>query len=194
LAEALVKELTGGDLIRARRMREDFWQFSPSHKIIVCCNHRPIVRGTDNGIWRRLRLVPFEVVFAPEQQDKTLPDRLRKELHGVLTWCVRGCLEWQARGMQEPADVLAATVGYRDEQDVLGDFFEGHCIIEPTATVSAGRLYVAYTDWCKASGHDPDNSTVFGRKLTERGFTSRKVPGGSKVREGIALLQAPNEF
>jgi putative DNA primase/helicase len=189
----LVKELTGGDLIRARRMREDFWQFPPSHKIIVSCNHRPIVRGTDNGIWRRLRLVPFEVVFSAEQQDKTLPDKLRKELTGVLMWCVRGCLEWQAKGMQEPADVLAATSQYRDEQDVLGDFFESHCIIEPTATVSAGRLYVAYTEWCKASGIDADNSTVFGRKLTERGYGLRRTNAG-KQRQGITLLAAPEGF
>jgi putative DNA primase/helicase len=188
LAESLVKELTGGDIIRARRMREDFWQFKPSHKLVVAANYKPIVRGQDHGIWRRLRLVPFAVTIPTDKQDKTLPDRLRKELHGVLTWCVRGCLEWQAKGLQEPQIVLGATEGYRADQDILADFFDECCLIEPHATVSAGRLYQAYTAWCKANGHDPDNSTVFGRKLGERGFESRKVSGGSKVRDGISLL------
>jgi putative DNA primase/helicase len=194
LAESLVKELTGADKVRARRMREDFWEFTPSHKIVMAVNHRPIVYGTDHGLWRRLREVPFAVTIAPEQQDKTLPERLRKELHGVLTWCVRGCMEWQARGLAEPASVLTATDAYREGQDILADFFEACCIIEPDAKVSAGPLYQAYVDWCKANGHDADNSTVFGRKLTERGYPSKKNSAGSKVRYGIGLLHAPNDF
>ncbi len=187
LAESLVKELTGGDQIRARRMREDHWQFAPSHKLVIAANHRPVVYGTDNGIWRRLRLVPFSVVIPPERQDKALAEKLRKQLAGVLTWCLDGCREWLKHGLAEPPIILGATDGYRDEQDVLADFFDECCLIEPGVRVSAGRLYAAYMEWCKANGHDPDNSTVFGRKLTERGYPARKVPGGTKVRDGIGL-------
>ncbi len=193
LAESLVKELTGADKITARRMREDFWEFQPSHKIVMACNHKPVVYGIDHGIWRRLREVPFAVTIPAEKQDKLLPERLRKELPGVLTWCVRGCMEWQARGLAEPAIVLSATDVYRDEQDILADFFADCCIIEPEGKVSAGMLYTAYVDWCKKNGHDIDNSTVFGRKLTERGYPSRKV-SGTKVRYGIQLLHVPNDF
>jgi len=187
LAESLVKELTGGDAIRARRMREDHWQFTPSHKLVIAANHQPIVYGVDNGIWRRLRVVPFTVTIPPERQDKQLLERLKRELYGVLTWAIRGCLEWQKSGLQEPALVLGATSSYREDQDVLADFFDECCLLDREASVSAGRLYAAYQEWCKANGHDADNSTVFGRKLSERGYPSQKSHG-TKRRMGLALL------
>lgn len=187
LAESLVKELTGNDKVRARFMRQDFFEFTPTHKLVIAANHRPVVVGQDHGIWRRLRLVPFNVTIPPEQQDKGLGDKLKRELHGVLTWCLQGCMEWQAKGLAEPPIVLGATDGYREEQDVLAEFFEECCIIEPSLFVTAGRLYATYVEWCKATGHDCDNSTVFGRKLTERGYPARKV-SGIKRREGIGLL------
>ena len=99
LNEALVKELTGGDSIRARRMREDFWEFAPSHKLVLATNHRPAVRGTDNGIWRRLRIVPFGVTIPTQQQDTELPDKLAVELSGILNWALLGCAEWLADGL-----------------------------------------------------------------------------------------------
>jgi putative DNA primase/helicase len=188
LSESLVKELTGGDNIRARRMHEDFWQFTPTHKLVIAANHRPVVKGNDYGLWRRLRLVPFTVTIPADKQDKTLPERLRKELHGVLTWCIRGCLEWQAKGLNEPGIVLTATDNYRAESDTLGDFIEECCIVGPDQKVSGGRLYECYTAWCKANGHEPDNATVFGRKLSERGIEARKAHG-TKVRDGIGLIE-----
>ena len=99
MAESLVKEITGGDKIRARRMREDYWQFSATHKIVLACNHKPTVRGTDLAIWRRLQLVPFDRIFAPDEADKRLGKKLRQELPGILAWAVRGCTEWQATGL-----------------------------------------------------------------------------------------------
>jgi len=99
LAEALVKELTGGDRVRARRMREDFWEFSPSHKIWLAANHKPVVRGTDHAIWRRIKLVPFTVTIPDHQQDRDLPNKLKGELSGILNWAVMGCTEWQAEGL-----------------------------------------------------------------------------------------------
>ncbi len=119
LAEGLVKSLTGGDKIKARRMREDFWEFAPSHKLALVTNHKPRVTGTDHAIWRRLRLVPFEVTIPEEEQDKTLPAKLERELPGILAWCVRGCLEWQRRGLDAKAGqkVRVATAAYKAESD-----------------------------------------------------------------------------
>ena len=93
--ESLLKELSGGDKVRARRMREDFWEFDPTHKIVLAANHKPFVRGTDHGIWRRLRLVPFTVTIPDDEQDKQLPVKLVAEYAGILAWAVQGCLEWQ---------------------------------------------------------------------------------------------------
>lgn len=187
LAESLVKELTGGDRIRARRMREDFWEFSPTHKIVMSTNSRPIVTGVDHGIWRRLRLVPFNRTFATHEQDKSLTETLRRELTGILTWAIEGCLDWQKHGLAEPASVLAATEQYRDEQDLLADFFDERCIIGEREKVAAGKLYEAYAAWCRTNGTDPDNATVFGRKLSERGYPRANASGGVKMRMGIGL-------
>ena len=123
LAESLVKQLTGGDKVRARRMRQDFWQFDPTHKVFMAVNHKPEVRGTDTAIWRRLRLIPFEQTIPPAEQDKKLPQKLEAELPGILRWALEGCLEWQREGLQAPEEVRKATGAYRSEMDVIGAFF-----------------------------------------------------------------------
>jgi putative DNA primase/helicase len=124
LNETLVKELTGGDRIRARRMHENFWEFSPTHTFMFATNHKPGIRGTDNGIWRRVKLVPFTVSVADTEADKAMPDKLRGEAKGILAWCVRGCLEWQEQGLEPPGEVVEATASYRAEQDLIGSFLE----------------------------------------------------------------------
>ena len=94
LAESLMKQLTGGDRISARRMREDFWQFEPSHKIFLAANHKPSIRGTDYAVWRRVKLIPFAVTIPESKQDKHLTDKLKSEISGILNWAIRGCLDW----------------------------------------------------------------------------------------------------
>lgn len=178
LAESLVKELTGGEKVRARRMREDFWEFSPTHKLVLCTNHKPIIRGTDHAIWRRLRLVPFSVVIPDEQQDKTLPDKLRMEASGILNWCLSGCLEWQNGGERPPKAVSVATQGYRVSQDVLRAFIDECCVTSPTAKIKAGELYDAYKNWCERSGEHLENQRQFGEAMTEHHF-ERKVSNGT---------------
>jgi len=116
MAEALVKELTGGDRVRARRMREDFWEFAPTHHVWLVSNYKPTVVGTDHGIWRRIKLIPFEVVIPDDEQDKKLSSKLEAELSGILNWAIEGCLEWQRDGMQEPEIVSEATKEYRTER------------------------------------------------------------------------------
>jgi putative DNA primase/helicase len=166
LAESLVKELTGGDTIKARRMREDFWSFRPSHTVILITNHRPEVRGTDYGMWRRLRLVPFTVTIPPKKQDKRLTEKLRAEAPGILRWCVEGCLNWQREGgLGEPVEVTTATDEYRKTMDVFGRFIEECCITGPEMKVKRSELYSAYTSWCVQHGETPEGGRAFGETM-----------------------------
>jgi putative DNA primase/helicase len=191
LAEVLVKELTGGDRIRARRMREDFWEFSPTHKVILCTNHKPQVRGTDHALWRRLLLVPFTVTIHRERQDKRLPDKLRAEYPGILAWLVRGCREWQEHGLAVPGAVRVATQNYRDEQDLLGGFLAECCLIHHDHRCRAGELYRRFLGWCEtnneAKGSEVPSQRKVGEALTERGF-ERYTNNGTWYR-GLALRQ-----
>ena len=162
LAEATVKQLTGGDRISARRMKEDFWDFDPTHKVVLVTNHRPRIVGNDHAIWRRLVLVPFARKFwnpdkgetgpAELRQDKTLSVKLTAEAEGILSWMVQGCLEWQRTGLQIPDSVRAATAEYRSEQDTLGRFAEQCCIISGMVRVRFAQLYDSLTKWCEENG------------------------------------------
>lgn len=167
LAEALVKELTGGDPIRARRMREDFWQFNPTHKVVLACNHKPVVRGTDHAIWRRLKLVPFNVVIPTAERDKQLPAKLRDELPGILAWSVRGCLDWQAHGLGEPKAIIEATADYQTGEDVLLNFVSECCVTGTEAKVKATDLLNAYKEW---SGDRHITTRRLTAMLSERGI------------------------
>lgn len=187
LNETMVKELTGGDRIRARRMREDFWEFTPTHTLIMATNHKPVVRGTDRGIWRRLRLVPFTVVVEDDQADKTMPERLKAEYPGILAWCVRGCLEWQERGLDDPQSVTEATAGYRSGQDTLGAFL-GECTVAGREMrVKAGELYARYKAWIEAAGEPAMSLKAFGLAIEERGF--EKKPSNGIWYLGMGLRQ-----
>lgn len=177
MAEGLVKELTGNDKIRARRLYENFWEFSPTHKLWLAANHRPVVRGTDCGIWRRLKLIPFTVTIPPHEQDHDLPEKLEAELSGILNWALIGCLEWQENGLCEPSVVNEATAEYRDDSDVVGHFLDEHCLFDHGKTVKASDLRRHYEDWCKTNGEHPVSNRRLGDALTERGVTKRKSNG-----------------
>jgi P4 family phage/plasmid primase-like protien len=189
LAESLVKQLTGGDHIKARRMRQDFWEFEPTHKVFMACNHKPQVRGTDNAIWRRIRLVPFTETIPPAEQDKHLPDKLREERAGILAWAVEGCREWRREGLQAPDEVRQATGAYRAEMDVLGAFLRECCRKDPDENIGAQDLYKAYRLWCEDSGERPEGKRKFSSQLKERDYESRRSgANGSYEWQGIALL------
>lgn len=189
LAEALVKSLTGGDKIRARRMRCDPYQFSPTFKLFIAANHKPVIRGTDHGIWRRINLIPFSVTIPAERQDKNLPDKLRAERSGILAWMVRGCLEWQRDGLQVPEAVVNATAEYRADMDTLGDFIEERC--EKGDECRANDLYKSYVKWCASNGNQhPLSMKRFGSELNDRGFKTDKRRDGI-WRIGIKPLPDP---
>lgn len=192
LAEATVKQLTGGDRIKARYMRQDFFEFTPTHKLFLHANHRPIVRGTDHAIWRRLRLVPFTVTIERSDQDPHLAARLTNELPGILNWAIQGCRDWIAGGLTEPLAVSTATDDYRAEMDVLGAFIEDRCVAQPAAVVSSDHLYKAYSDWCDENGEFAVNVRRFGMSLTERGYErKRRKPTNRWHWYGIGLAAEP---
>lgn len=189
LAESLIKELSGGDAIKARFLYTEFFSFKPEFKLFLAVNHKPIIRGTDHAIWRRIRLIPFTVQIPEEQQDKNLPQTLKEELPGILNWAIEGCMKWQNDGLTPPQAVQEATLGYREEMDLLGDFIASRCVVAPGASALSSELYKVYTEWAEESGEKrPLSQTAFGISLTERGFVSGRGTGGKMVRAGIGLL------
>jgi putative DNA primase/helicase len=191
LAESLVKQLTGGDKVRARRMRQDFWQFDPTHKVFMAVNHKPEVRGTDTAIWRRIRLIPFTETIPPAEQDKKLPEKLRAELSGILAWAVEGCLEWRREGLQAPDEVRKATGQYRSEMDVIGAFLQDECEIGLDYREPFTIVYKRYEEWCEDGGERAETRRKFNARLKERGgFEARRSgPGGSNEWHGLRLLK-----
>ena len=189
--EERVKAITGGDKVTARQMREDFFTFSPTHKLIVAANHRPQVRGTDLAIWRRILLVPFAVTFTDAQKDRALPQKLRAELPGILAWAVRGCLEWQRGGLRPPKVVTAATDAYRAEQDVVGRFIADRCVVIEQAKAKAGDLYTAFREWAQEQGEPDMSGRRFGEALSERGFRQLRT-NAARWWSGVGL-NAPEE-
>jgi len=182
LAEALVKQLTGGDTIRARRMRKDYFEFQPTHKLWLAANHKPNIRGSDFAIWRRIRLIPFSVTITDEQRDPDLPGKLAAELPGILRWAVDGARAWHADGLGTPAAVTAATAAYRHDEDHVGRFVDECLELQPgdggTArpwTLSAKALRELYEAWCAEAGDRPWSGKALGKVLGERGIERTKV-------------------
>jgi putative DNA primase/helicase len=182
--EALVKDLSGGDPISCRRMREDHWTFLPTHKLFLAGNHKPAVRGDDEGIWRRIRLVPWTVTIPEQERDREMLDKLRLELPGILAWAVRGCLAWQAQGLDAPTTVLEATAAYRQENDALGEFFRLYVVFEAGATVARKALRQSYQSFCDDNGAEPFGAKRFAARLRERGVTDGSVREAMRVVDG----------
>jgi putative DNA primase/helicase len=178
LNEARIKSLTGGDLITARRLYQEFFTFVPEAKFWLAFNHRPKVADDSHGFWRRVRLVPFGQCFAGDKVDPELISKLRAEAPGILAWLVRGCLAWQEHGLGMPSQVKMATDEYRKESDTVGEFIDDRCVVEPRAQVRAGALYGEFCEWCR------DNGERF-PSLNRKNFTARLTAKGfSKVRMG----------
>lgn len=174
LDEALVKRLTGGDRVKARQLYADFFEFQPTHKFVVATNHRPEIAGTDHGIWRRIRLVPFDVVIADEDQDQELEEKLGWEAAGVLNWLLDGCLHWRTGGLTEPTAIVAATADYRNAMDVIGDFISDCCVLADGIQAKSSDLFKRYEQWCEVMAERPISARKFSDRLTERGLTKHK--------------------
>ena len=189
-AEALIKQLTGSDPIRARRMRQDFYQFMPTHKLCIAANHRPIIKGNDEGIWRRVLRIPWNRQIPKDKKDPFFADKLKAEAPGILKRLVDGCVAWQKGGLNPPEKVTLATGEYREEMDVLADFMDEVCLIEAGAQIPQKELYLKYTEWCEELKQKPQNYRLFNRQLKERNYqlVTKKFHGrATKVWSGIMV-------
>jgi len=178
LAESLVKALTGGDRLIARFLFGEYFEFEPNFKLFLGTNHKPVIRGVDHAMWRRIKLIPFDVVIPDERQDKNLFGKLKAEASGILTWLLEGCLMWQEKGLEPPKEVKQATLEYKTESDVIGQFFNDCVAEEKESKVKSSELYAFYKGWCEDNGEKAMSQTAFGRTLIERGLKREKLRNG----------------
>lgn len=200
LAEGLVKRVTGDRTISARFMHQNPFEFEIHFKIWMLANSKPDITGQDQGIWSRIRVIPFNVFIPPEKRIKGLSEILVKEEGpGILAWLVEGCREWHRIGLQEPKRVLEAVENYRSDQDVVGDFlaqctvsYLDHPELRTRAKVKAGDLYKAYMDWCTDNGERfPMANRKFGIEITKRGHATEKS-NSVAFKLGLALIKEPH--
>jgi len=191
LAEGMIKDLTGGqDMITARFMRKEWFEFKPECKIWLGTNHKPIIRGTDNAIWNRIRLIPFTVTSPKEEQDKSLPDKLKAESSGILAWGVRGLLLYRQEGLSMPEEVTKATAEYRQEMDDLQSFIDDRSVIDSGTSEKTGELYQAYLKWCDSTKEKPIGQKAFGMRLSERGFEPDRTKS-SRLGRAFDCVSSP---
>ena len=186
LNEGLLKQLSGEDPVTARRLYGDEFEFIPQFKLWMATNHRPLIRGTDDGIWRRIKMIPFTVQIPDEKKDKHLAGKLRRELPGIFNWAIEGCRKYQESGLQEPRSVRGSTMEYRKDMDAIQQFIDECC--EQSGECPAVSLYSAYSDWAKRNHQYEMNNNVFGRKISER-YVKQKTRNGA-VYIGIKLGRA----
>ena len=195
LAESLVKMLTGGDVMRARYLYGEEFDFLQSHKIFFFTNHKPIIKGTDNGIWRRLKLIPFNAIIDIRKQDTHLPEKLTAESSGILNWMIAGCQQWQQNGLGTCKAVTQATESYRNEMDILASFLTDCCITTISqAESTAADLYKSYVTWCEENGEHAMSQRRFGGTLADRGFISQRGTAGIRKWVGIGLLNNDDKY
>lgn len=187
MAESLVKQMTGGEKMTARFMRAEYFEFMPHFKLWVGTNHKPVIRGTDQAIWRRIKLIPFNVTIPPEERDKNLLNKLRREMPGILNWAVMGCMDWQKNGLGEPEEVIKATNDYRSEMDVLTRFVSDCCTTATQRGTKSSELYKKYAEWSKDNGEFALSQTKFSTRMQEKGFNKTRTNRGM-VWEGIAIV------
>lgn len=193
LAQATVKRLTGGDRIKARKMRQDFVEFDPSHTCFLITNHLPKVPGDDPAMWARLRVIPFDVVIPKEDRDPHLGTKLAAETDAVLAWCLAGWQAYQDEGLGEPEAVMRATAEYRSDSDAIGRFIAQKCIVNRAAFVGVGLLFERFAAWAAEDGAEPITKRQFGDAMDRRGYPAVKGTGGARIRRGIGLAADEDE-
>jgi putative DNA primase/helicase len=187
LNESLVKDLTGNDTLVGNELYQRSFKFRPAGVLWMYGNYQPIIRGTDDAIWGRVKLIPFEVQIPKAQQDTRLRQKLLAELPGILAWAVQGCLDWQAQGLEPSATVTMHTAQYRGAMDTVGRFLQECCVEGKHHRIAFGLLFAEYQNWCVDNDEDALTSPRFAKDLTERGFASIRGTGNMVMRKGITL-------
>jgi len=188
--EARIKRLTGGDPISARFMRQDFFEFTPSFKLLIAGNHKPSLRNVDEALKRRFNLIPFIVTIPKAERDAELPEKLKAEWPGILAWAIAGCLEWQRIGLAPPSAVLVATEAYFDDEDAIGRFLDEGCVLsEPDALEEVQALFASWREWAENSGEFIGSAKRFSQALAARKFVRTEHPTTRrKSFRGIRLV------
>jgi putative DNA primase/helicase len=173
-----MKRLTGGTRIVARTVYKPEIEFDPQCKFYVCGNHKPHVTETDDGTWRRIRLIPFEHQIPEGRVDKRMGERLMAEAEGVLAWLIEGARRWYESGLAEPDEVTAAVAEYRDDMDTIGHFLREETRVAPGAATQKKPFYERYKTWAKARNHYVLNIKQLAMDMKDRGFRDKKLESG----------------
>jgi putative DNA primase/helicase len=185
--ETKIKALTAGDRITARFMRQDFFDYTPTFKLLIGGNHRPRLYTVDEAMRRRLLLVPFTVQIPAAERDKRLMRKLEAEHPAILRWCVNGCLQWQAMGLAPPASVIEATDTYFADQDTIGQWLE-ECTHDagPAAFTRLSVLFESWKNWCEERNLEPGSTNFLSDTLQERGYVKKRE--GGTGQKGLARI------
>ena len=186
LSEPLIKKITGSDPMTARFLYGEFFSFNPTFKIYMATNHKPVIKGTDHGIWRRIKLIPFTTRIEESKQDKELENKLRNEVSGILNWLLEGTERWKRERLQTPDIVLNATDEYRGEMDVIGNFLKEKCFIDFKYSIRIRELYKAYSDWCDDNNEHAVSERFFSMRLKDMGYEQRRT-SEARFWSGLAL-------
>lgn len=191
LSESFVKQITGGEPVLARFLRQEYFEFVPEFKVFFTTNHKPVIGGLDEGIWRRVKLIPFNLNLPAHKRDKRLPEKLSLEMPGILNWAIEGCMKWQHGRLKEPKVVAEATGKYKDDMDILAPFLDEVCYVDDreneSITIEAKELYNVYERWCFNSGERALGNRSFYRMLETKGFGKTKGSKNRTFLTGITL-------
>lgn len=192
-AESRIKQLTGGDKISARFMRQNFFTYKPEFKLTIIGNHKPVLRNVDDAARRRFNIVPFD--RTPARPDRQLEEKLKAEWPGILRWMIEGCVDWQANGLVRPERVRTATDAYFNDQDLFGQWLEDECTVEhgnPYRWETSADLFKRWSDYAKAAGEEPGTQKRMGENMARRGFEQKfkRVEGRMKrIWAGLNIVR-----
>ena len=192
LNEALIKLVTGQDTFPVRMLHKGFFNLTPDFKLTIAGNHPIVIKGTDEGIWRRLKQIPWEAFMPPEGRDMDLPDKLRGELPGIFAWMVRGLVDWLQHGFVEPGSVTEATAAWRDDSDPVGKFLTACTVADPASRVQSSVLHAVYIAWATVADEYAIKNKSFSQTLKKKGYAI-KTSNGNHVM-GIKLIKSVHDF
>jgi len=187
LSEPLIKKITGNDPMTARFLYGEFFTFIPTFKVWMATNYKPVIKGTDYGIWRRIMLIPFTTTIEKEKQDRQLEEKLRGEASGILNWLLEGAARWRKERLQAPNIVLKAIDEYRGEMDVIGIFLQEQCRVDFDLQVKIKDLYKSYSDWCEENKERAVNERSFSTRLKEMGYEQKRT-SEARYWAGLGLI------
>jgi putative DNA primase/helicase len=194
-AEATMKRLVGGDPIEANLMHKNPITFDPTHTLIMLTNHLPKVSGDDPAVWRRLLVVPFDVVIPEHERDGRLPERLKDASDAIVSWAYQGWLSYQEQGLNPPEAVRVKTAEYRASNDLMQRFFDDSVHLTPNGFAKARELFTAWSKWCHENGYNSDvvgTEVSFAESMKNRGFDKKRTAAG-QVYRGLMLLGGRDE-